>query len=83
MAGTPKRQTKQRVYEVAVSFDGLNKGERFSQAADPWAERHVENGYLLDVTDEPDASEAQGTVAPEADPDRVEAAQNAGEVGKG
>ena len=84
MAGT-SRNTKARVYEVVVSFDGLNKGERFSQPGNDlgWALQRVESGYLVDVTDEPVASEAQGSVAPEADPERVEAAQNAGEAGKG
>jgi hypothetical protein len=61
MAGV-SRKTKARVYEVVVSFDGLNKGERFSQDADDlgWATQRVEVGYLRDVTEEgeeaPDAA---------------------------
>jgi len=53
MAGT-SRKAKQRVFEVLVSFDGLNKGERFSQEPDDlgWALQRVESGYLQDVTDE-------------------------------
>ena len=64
-----RKTTEPRVFEVLVSFDGLNKGERFSQRADDlgWATMHVENGYLQDVTEEPTTEEAQ----------------NAGEVGQG
>jgi len=60
---TPSRKTKPRVYEVVVSFDALNKGERFSQDGDDlgWALQRVESGYLQDVTDEgeeaPDAAD--------------------------
>ena len=62
MAGT-SRKTATRTYEVLVSFDGLNKGDRFSQ--DPadglgWAAMHVENGYLQDVTEE--AEDVRGEV---------------------
>lgn len=61
MAGSASRKAEPRVFEVLVSFDGLNKGERFSQQPDDlgWAMQHVENGYLKDVTEEaPDAGEA-------------------------
>lgn len=51
MAATRKSLT---VFEVVVSFDGLNKGERFSlSAADmAWALKHVETGYLQVVPEE-------------------------------
>lgn len=53
MAGTTRR-TGKRTFEVLVSFSGLDLGDRFSQDADDlgWATRHVENGYLRDVTEE-------------------------------
>ena len=68
MAGTT-RKTGRRMYEVLVSFSGLNVGDRFGQDADDlaWAKLHAESGYLRDVTEEPTA----------------EVAQNAGEVGIG
>lgn len=52
MAATKK--TEPTVFEVVVSFDGLNKGERFTQPADDmaWALMHVENGYLQVVSEE-------------------------------
>lgn len=48
------RKAQSRVFEVVVSFDGLNKGERFSQQPDDlgWALQHVATGYLQDVTEE-------------------------------
>lgn len=48
------RKTTPRTFEVLVSFSALNKGERFTQAADDlgWAMQHVETGYLRDVTEE-------------------------------
>lgn len=79
-----ERKSKDRRFEVLVSFDGLDKGERFTGPADDWTTRHVETGYLLDVTDAPTAAEAQaGAEPPEADPQRVEEAKNAGEVSQG
>ncbi len=53
MAGT-SRKTSTRTYEVLVSFNGLNLGERFTQEPDDlgWALQHVETGYLRDVTEE-------------------------------
>jgi len=60
MAGTT-RKAQPRTFEVVVSFDGLDAGERFSQQPDElaWAMRHVKTGYLRDVTEEaPDAGEA-------------------------
>lgn len=58
-----------RTFEVLVSFDGLDKGERFDvdSSGAAWAKQHVETGYLRDVTKEP----------------TVEEAQNAGDVGQG
>lgn len=58
-----------RTYEVLMSFDGLDKAERFAvdRSGQAWARQHVETGYLRDVTEEPTAEEAQ----------------NAGDVGKG
>ena len=60
MAGV-KRQPKPTVFEVVVSHDGLDKGERFSQQPDElgWALARVEAGYLEIVPEEdPDAGEA-------------------------
>lgn len=74
---------KERNFEVLVSFDGLDKGDRFSAADDTWSKQHVTSGYLRDVTVEPTASAAQGEQAPIAAPERVQGARNAGEVGKG
>jgi hypothetical protein len=53
MAGT-SRKTQPRTYEVLVSFNGLDKGDRFMQDADDlgWALTHVKTGYLRDVTEE-------------------------------
>lgn len=79
-----ERKTKERRYEVLVSFDGLDKGDRFTAAPDHWAGTHVDNGYLRDVTDEPTAAEAlAGAEPPEADPEKVEEARRGSEVGKG
>jgi hypothetical protein len=54
-----KKQTEPVVFEVVVSFDALNKGERFTQPADDmgWALMHVEHGYLKVVEEAPDAGE--------------------------
>ncbi len=45
-----------RTYEVLVSFSGMDVGERFTDETfpdnDTWAMRHVETGYLRDVTEE-------------------------------
>lgn len=51
MAATRKSTT---VFEVVVSFDGLNKGERFTlpEAEKAWALKHVETGYLQVVPEE-------------------------------
>jgi hypothetical protein len=48
------RKVHKCTFEVLVSFDGLNKGERFTQDADDlgWAALHVQSGYLRDVTEE-------------------------------
>lgn len=57
------KQAKPTTFEVVVSFDGLDKGGRFTQPADKlgWALMHVENGYLKVVEEAPDASdEGQG-----------------------
>jgi hypothetical protein len=68
MAGM-SRKTGKRTYEVLISFNALDKGERFTQDADDlgWATQHTTTGYLRDVTVEP----------------TVEVSQDAGEVGKG
>lgn len=84
-----ERKTKDRTFEVLISFNGLDKGERFTQeGADlGWAMMHVENGYLRDVTDEPTVLEAQASQASQASPtvpeDRVEEARRGSEVGQG
>lgn len=59
--GSISRKTKPRTFEVLISFDGLNAGERFGQEPDDlgWAMTHVENGYLREVTEEPTVEEAQ------------------------
>lgn len=62
-----KRTATPRTFVVLVSFDGLDEGERFTQEPSDWAARHVETGYLRDVTGEP----------------TVEVAQNAGPVSQG
>lgn len=56
---TPARRTDVRQYEVLVSFDGLDKGERFPVDAEghAWAQQHVENGYLRDVTTPEEAAD--------------------------
>lgn len=76
-------QKKMHTFEVLVSFDGLNQGERFDQAPDAWTAKHVDSGYLGDVTGEPTAAEAQGGQAPTADPARVEEASHAGDESQG
>lgn len=79
-----ERKAKERRYEVVVSFNGLDKGDRFSMAPDDWTGTHVTSGYLRDVTDEPTAAEAlAGAEPPEADPEKVEGAKNGSPVGQG
>ena len=53
MAETSRKGASPRTFEVLVSFDGLDKGERFMQDGDDvdWAMRHVQTGYLRDVTE--------------------------------
>jgi hypothetical protein len=60
MPGTG-RKTGKRTYEVLVSFNALDVGDRFTQdAADLWATQHVDTGYLRDVTEEvPDAGRGE------------------------
>jgi hypothetical protein len=83
VAEASRKSSKDRQFEVLVSFDSLDKGERFTAPADAWSNQHVETGYLRDVTSEPTAAQAQGSVAPVASQDRVEEAQNGSGVGKG
>lgn len=49
-----KRKTGKRTFEVLVSFSALDKGDTFTLEADDlgWAMRHVDTGYLRDVTEE-------------------------------
>lgn len=49
-----KRKTGRRTFEVLVSFSALDKGDTFTLDPDDlgWAMRHVETGYLRDVTEE-------------------------------
>jgi len=58
-----ERKTKTREYEVLISFDGLNVGDRFTDehhgADSTWAQTHVDSGYLREVTGEPTAEEVQ------------------------
>ena len=53
MAGV-KRKTGKRMFEVLISFDGIDAGGTFAQDADDlgWAMQRVESGYLRDVTEE-------------------------------
>lgn len=46
-----KTPPARRTFVVEVSFDGLDKGERFHLDADDvtWAEPHVKAGYLREV----------------------------------
>ena len=63
MAGTTRKSQPQK-FEVLVSFDGLDKGDVFTQEADDmgWALMHVENGYLRVVAEEgPDGRGEVGT----------------------
>jgi hypothetical protein len=77
-------RSKERRYEVLISFSGLDKGERFSSAADDWTGTHVASGYLRDVTDEPTAAEAQaGAEPPEADAEKIEEARGGGPASQG
>jgi hypothetical protein len=48
------RKTEKRMFEVLISHDGLDKGDRFTQDADDlgWAAPRVAAGYLRDVTEE-------------------------------
>lgn len=79
-----RRAARERRFEVLVSFDGLDKGDRFSHAPNDWTGTHVNSGYLRDVTDEPTAAEAlAGAEPPEVDPEKVEEAQRGGAVGQG
>lgn len=48
-----KAPASDKTYEVLVSFDGLDKGDRFTADDDQWAKTHVETGYLRDVTGQP------------------------------
>lgn len=82
----PERKTKDRRFEVLISFSGLDKGDRFTQEGNDlgWAQQHVDSGYLRDVTDEPTAAEAlAGAEPPEADAEKVEEAKHGGAVGQG
>lgn len=59
MAGV-KQRVDPIIFEVVVSFDALNVGERFTLPADRqgWGLMHVENGYLQVVSEEaPDAGD--------------------------
>lgn len=62
--GQVKRQEQPRVFEVLVSFDGLDKGGVFSVQADElgWALQHTETGYLRDITEQgvPDERSDEG-----------------------
>ena len=52
-----------RMFEVLVSFSGLDVGERFTlNADDPWAAQHVGSGYLRDVAEE--VADVRGEVGP-------------------
>jgi hypothetical protein len=48
-------------FEVLVSFDGLDRGDVFTQDADEmgWALQHVETGYLRVVEEAADAGRGE------------------------
>jgi len=69
-----KDSVRGKEYEVLVSFDGLDKGDRFKADDDQWAQNHVASGYLRDVTGQPN------TYRPTAE--QMEAL-NAGDVSQG
>lgn len=50
----PGKATGTRTFEVLISHDGLDKGERFTQEVDDlgYAQPRVDAGYLRDVTQE-------------------------------
>ncbi len=61
MPGTT-RKAAARTYEVLISFNGLDVGERFAQGADDlgWASPYLKSGYLRDVTEEvPDVGRSE------------------------
>lgn len=59
MAGVSRKTTPRR-FKVLVSFSGLDKGEVFTQEADDlgWAAMHVQSGYLQDVSEDAEVSDA-------------------------
>lgn len=53
-ASSRKIEHADRTFEVLVSFDGLDKGDRFTATDEgyvAWAMQHAETGYLRDVTE--------------------------------
>lgn len=50
----PEKAPEKPIYVVEVSFDGLDKGDYFSQEHTDreWADRHVATGYLRQVNGE-------------------------------
>lgn len=60
--GQVRRQEQPRVFEVLVSFDGLDKGGVFSVRPDElgWALQHAETGYLRDITEQEEPDERSG-----------------------
>lgn len=53
---TVKRKAEPVRFEVLVSFDGLEKGDTFTQEPDDlgWALTHADTGYLRVVEEAPD-----------------------------
>ena len=49
-----KKAPARRLFEVTVSFDGLDKGAVFAQDHNDtaWADQHVASGYLRDLGEE-------------------------------
>jgi hypothetical protein len=54
------RKVTPRKFEVLVSFSGLDKGEVFTEDGDDlaWAAMHVQSGYLRDVSEDVEVSNA-------------------------
>lgn len=48
------RKTERRTFEVLISFDALDVGERFTQGPEDfgWAQVRVDAGYLREVKEE-------------------------------
>jgi hypothetical protein len=48
----PEKVPARHLFEVLISFDGLDVGERFPQAPDEWTRHGAAMGYLKDLGEE-------------------------------